>query len=248
MLIVERLEKRFGTGALVLGGIDLSVDLGEIVAIVGGSGCGKSTLLRILTGLDTPSAGQVSIDGEPILAPHPRVGIVFQEPRLFPWLTVAQNVGFGIAHLPVSARDRRVAAVLERVGLAEKAGVWPRQLSGGQAQRVAIARALVTEPEVLLLDEPFSALDAFTRADLQEHLLDIWARTAPRPTLVVVTHDVDEAIILADRVVVMEPNPGRIAATLNVDLPRPRSRTDAAFDGLRHEVLSALDRTLPRGR
>lgn len=244
MLVVEALEKRFGAGAPVLGGIDLRVDLGEIIAIVGGSGCGKSTLLRILTGLDTPSGGQVTIDGEVILSPHPRVGIVFQEPRLFPWLTVAQNVGFGIAHLPAAARARRVAAVLERVGLAAKAEVWPRQLSGGQAQRVAIARALVTEPEVLLLDEPFSALDAFTRADLQDHLLDIWARTAPRPTLIVVTHDVDEAIILADRVVVMQPNPGRIAATIAIDLPRPRSRTDAAFDGVRHAVLSALDRTL----
>ena len=246
MLTVEQLEKTFDGTTPVLGGIDLAVQPGEIVAIVGGSGCGKSTLLRILTGLDTPSGGTVRLDGETILEPHERIGIVFQEPRLFPWLTVGQNVGFGLSHLPKSTRDQKVRAVLARVGLADRAEAWPRQLSGGQAQRVAIARALVTDPEVLLLDEPFSALDAFTRADLQDHLLEIWAKTDPRPTLVIVTHDVEEAVILADRVVIMQPNPGRIADVQVISLPRPRGRTAEGFDQARHAVMETLDRTLPR--
>ncbi len=246
MLTVERLEKTFDGTTPVLGGINLTVAPGEIVAIVGGSGCGKSTLLRILTGLDTPSAGRVQLDGETVRTPHERIGMVFQEPRLFPWLTVGQNVGFGLSHLTKSARETKVRAVLQRVGLGDRANAWPRQLSGGQAQRVAIARALVTDPEVLLMDEPFSALDAFTRADLQDHLLEIWAGTDPRPTLVIVTHDVDEAVILADRVVVMQPNPGRIADVQSIDLPRPRNRTSVGFDAARHAVLEALDSTLPK--
>lgn len=246
MLTVERLEKTFDGITPVLGGIYLAVEPGEILAIVGGSGCGKSTLLRILTGLDTSTRGRVQLDGEAVVEPHARIGIVFQEPRLFPWLTVGQNVGFGLAHLSGEARAAKVRTVLQRVGLADRAGAWPRQLSGGQAQRVAIARALVTDPGVLLLDEPFSALDAFTRADLQDHLLDIWRGTDPQPTLVIVTHDVDEAVIQADRVVVMQPNPGRIADVQVISLARPRKRTSEGFDVARHTVMEALDRTLPR--
>jgi sulfonate transport system ATP-binding protein len=143
-------------------------------------------------------------------------------------------------------RARRVAAQLDRVGLYEKAGVWPRELSGGQAQRVALARALVNRPEVLLLDEPFSALDAFTRTDLQDHLLDLWADL--KPTLLVVTHDVDEAIVLADRVVVMRPRPGRVLEEIVTDLPRPRDRQSAAFDFAKRRVLAALDRAQERPR
>src|SRR5207247_7224369 len=154
-------------------------------------------LLRAISGLDTPSQGTVFLDGTPILEPHPKIGMLFQEPRLLPWLSVADNVGFGLDDRRKEERERRAAAQLNRVGLTEKANVWPRELSGGQAQRVALARALVTRPEVLRLDEPFSARDAFTRVDLQDHLLDLWADT--KPTLVVVTHDVDEAIVLADR-------------------------------------------------
>ena len=141
-------------------------------------------------------------------------------------------------------RAQRVAAALKRVGLADKAAVWPRELSGGQAQRVAIARALVPRPEVLLLDEPFSALDAFTRTDLQDHLLDLWADA--KPTLILVTHDVEEAIVLADRVMVMRPRPGRIFEEIDVDLPRPRDRQSAAFDFVKRRVLAALDRSLDR--
>jgi sulfonate transport system ATP-binding protein len=229
-----------------LDGVTLSVTAGEILSVVGGSGCGISTLLRVISGLDPPTAGRVSLDGIPVTAPHPKIGMVFQEQRLLPWLTVADNVGFGLAGLATPVRHRRVAAQLERVGLFEKAGGWPRELSGGQAQRVAIARALVTRPEVLLLDEPFSALDAFTRTDLQDHLLDLWADL--KPTLVVVTHDVDEAIVLGDRVVVMCPRPGRVYEEIVADLPRPRDRQSAAFDFAKRRVLAALDRAQERPR
>ena len=186
----------------------------------------------------------MSLDGIRITAPREEIGIVFQEPRLLPWLTVADNVGFGLADHPKAERAERVARQLDRVGLTEKANVWPRELSGGQAQRVALARALVMRPEVLLLDEPFSALDAFTRVDLQDHLLDLWADT--RPTLLVVTHDVDEAVVLADRIAVMRPRPGRVFAEIEADLPRPRDRQSAAFDFVKRRVLAALDRSLER--
>ena len=169
---------------------------------------------------------------------------MFQEPRLLPWLTVAHNVGFGLEDRPKPERNSRVRAQLDRVGLTDKAMVWPRELSGGQAQRVAIARAFVTRPEVLLLDEPFSALDAFTRVDLQDHLLDLWADT--KPTLVIVTHDVDEAIVLADRVIVMRSRPGRLYEEIVTDLARPRDRQSAAFDFAKRRVLAALDRSLDR--
>ena len=244
MLSLDRISKVYPNGVHALGGISLEVAAGEIVAVIGGSGCGKSTLLRAISGLDPASDGAVVLDGEPITAPHERIGIIFQEPRLLPWLKVADNVGFGLGDCPKPERSRRVAAALARVGLAEKAAAWPRELSGGQAQRVAIVRALVTRPEVLLMHEPFSALDAFTRADLQDHLLDLWADT--KPTLILVTHDVDEAIVLADRVMVMRPHPGRIFEAIEVDLPRPRDRQSAAFDFAKRRVLAALDRSFER--
>ncbi len=244
MLVLDRLSKTYPNGVHALGGVSTEVDLGEIVAVIGGSGCGKSTLLRAIGGLDPASAGTVVLDGEPISAPHEKIGIIFQEPRLLPWLKVAGNVGFGLSDRPREERAQRVAAALKRVGLADKASVWPRELSGGQAQRVAIARALVPRPEVLLLDEPFSALDAFTRADLQDHLLDLWADA--KPTLILVTHDVDEAIVLADRVIVMSPRPGRVFAEIETDLPRPRDRQSAAFDFAKRRVMAALDRSLAR--
>ena len=244
MLVLERVGKTYPNGVRALDAVSLEVDVGEIVAIVGGSGCGKSTLLRAVSGLDRPTQGAVRLDGMQITAPHEKIGIVFQEPRLLPWLTVADNVGFGLADRPDAERKRRVADALERVGLTEKASGWPRELSGGQAQRVAIARALVPRPQVLLLDEPFSALDAFTRADLQDHLLSLW--TDLKPTLIVVTHDVDESIVLADRVVVMRPHPGRVGDEIEIDLPRPRDRQSAAFDFAKRRVLAALDRSLDR--
>jgi sulfonate transport system ATP-binding protein len=201
-------------------------------------------LLRAIAGLDRASAGSVVLDDITITVPHEKIGIIFQEPRLLPWLGVADNIGFGLGDRPRPERDQRVAAVLARVGLADKADAWPRELSGGQAQRVAIARALVPQPEVLLLDEPFSALDAFTRRDLQDHLLDLWADT--RPTLVLVTHDVDEAVVLADRVLVMRPRPGRLFEQISINLARPRDRNSPLFDSFKRRVLTALDRSLDR--
>jgi len=244
MLILDRIGKTYPNGVRALEGVSLSVGPGEIVVVVGGSGCGKSTLLRAISGLDPPSQGHVTLDGDAITAPHEKIGIIFQEPRLLPWLSVADNVGFGLEHLAKAERQARVAAALARVGLADKARAWPRELSGGQAQRVAIARALVPRPEVLLLDEPFSALDAFTRADLQDHLLDLWADL--KPTLVMVTHDVEEAIVLADRIMVMRAHPGRLFEEIASDLPRPRDRQSAAFDFVKRRVLAALDRSLER--
>ncbi|MGB7037911.1 MAG: ABC transporter ATP-binding protein [Xanthobacteraceae bacterium] len=244
MLVLDRLGKTYPNGVHALAGVSLDVELGEIIAVIGGSGCGKSTLLRAISGLDAPSEGTVLLDGERITSPHEKIGIIFQEPRLLPWLKVAGNVGFGLGGRPRAERSARVATALRRVGLSDKAAVWPRELSGGQAQRVAIARALVPQPEVLLLDEPFSALDAFTRADLQRHLLDLWADL--KPTLILVTHDVDEAIVLADRVMVMCPRPGRVFDEIVVDLPRPRDSQSAAFDFVKRRVLAALDRSLNR--
>src|SRR5258708_37783350 len=205
MLSLERIGKTYPNGVRALDGLSCAVEPGEIVAVIGGSGCGKSTLLRAVSGLDRPTQGRVVLDGQPITSPHEKIGIVFQEPRLLPWLTVADNVAFGLTDRPMARRRHRAAGALSRVGLGEKARVWPRELSGGQAQRVAIARALVPQPEVLLLDEPFSALDAFTRRDLQDHLLDLWADT--RPTLVLATHVVDEALVLARRGLAMPPRP-----------------------------------------
>jgi sulfonate transport system ATP-binding protein len=242
MLMLENVGKTYPNGVRALDSASFTVKPGEIVAVIGGSGCGKSTLLRAISGLDRPTRGRVVLDGEPITSPHEKIGIVFQEPRLLPWLSVADNVAFGLTDRPASRRRHRAATALSRVGLSEKAQVWPRELSGGQAQRVAIARALVPQPEVLLLDEPFSALDAFTRVDLQDHLLDLWNDL--RPMMVLVTHDVDEAIALADRILVMRSRPGRIFEEITADLRRPRDRHSAAFDHVKANVLMALDRSL----
>jgi sulfonate transport system ATP-binding protein len=224
MLALHNVGKTYPNDVRALDGVTLQVGLGEIVVVVGGSGCGKSTLLRLISGLDRPSQGTITLDGTPIAAPHEQIGIVFQEPRLLPWLSVAGNVAFGLEDRPREERNARVAMQLERVGLHDKAAV--------------------TRPEVLLLDEPFSALDAFTRVDLQDHLLDLWADL--RPTLLVVTHDVDEAVVLADRIVVMRPRPGRMFAEIEADLPRPRDRQSAGFDHVKRRVLAALDRSLGR--
>ena len=244
MLALDKVGKTYPNGVHALERFSAEISPGEIIAIIGGSGCGKSTLLRAIAGLDRASAGTVMLDGAAISAPHAKIGIIFQEPRLLPWLSVADNIGFGLSDLPAGVRREKVATALARVGLADKANAWPRELSGGQAQRVAIARALVPQPEVLLLDEPFSALDAFTRRDLQDHLLDLWADT--RPTLILVTHDVDEAVVLADRVLVMRPRPGRLFEEIKVNLTRPRDRTSELFERFKRHVLTALDRSLDR--
>lgn len=242
MLSLEHLSKTYADGTRALADINLSVHEGEIVALIGGSGCGKTTLLRLIAGLDRASAGEIRLDDEAIDGPHPAVGIVFQEPRLLPWLSVADNVAFGLESLSGSERKARVGHALEKIGLAEHANRWPRDLSGGQQQRVAIARAFVTNPKVLLLDEPFSALDAFTRTSLHEHLLSLWQET--RPTVVLVTHDVQEAVTLADRAVVMQPKPGRIFDELPLTLARPRDKSSLPFEGSVRRVLTALDHSL----
>ena len=242
MLSLSHLDKVYPNGAHALDDVSLDVDAGEIVALVGGSGCGKTTLLRLVSGLEAPSHGTVSVDGEAIASPHPAVGIVFQEPRLLPWLTVARNIGFGLQHLPASERRDLVEEALLKVGLAGYGPRWPRELSGGQAQRVSIVRALVTKPKVLLMDEPFSALDALTRATLQDHLLALWE--ASQPTLLLVTHDVEEAAALADRAVVMQPRPGRVFADISVPLPRPRDRLSPGFVEAKRAILHALDGSL----
>ena len=244
MLVLDAVDKTYPNGVHALERFSANVNLGEIVAIIGGSGCGKSTLLRAVSGLDPATSGSVTLDGVTITAPHAKIGIIFQEPRLLPWLSVADNIGFGLGDVPADVRRARITHALTKVGLADKARAWPRELSGGQAQRVAIARALVPQPEVLLLDEPFSALDAFTRRDLQDHLLDLWAET--RPTLVLVTHDVDEAVVLADRVFVMRPRPGRLFDEIKINLARPRDRNSPLFDNFKRRVLTALDRSLDR--
>ncbi len=238
MLSVTQVDKRYPNGVLALAGLNLTVAAGEILAIVGGSGCGKSTLLRLIAGLDSPTAGRIALDGTPVTAPRPEIGLVFQEPRLMPWLTIAQNVAFGIRHLQAGERTRRVSESLARVGMASQSGRWPRELSGGQAQRAALARALVGRPKVLLLDEPFSSLDALTRGDLQEHLLDLWGDD--QPTMILVTHDIEEALFLADRVVVMQPDPGRIRTAMVPPLARPRDRADPDFLHCKRRLLTDL--------
>ena len=242
MLSIQTLSKTYADGTRALDGIGLDVPNAEIVALIGGSGCGKTTLLRLIAGLDRPSAGRIALDGEPITGPHPGVGLVFQEPRLLPWLDVAGNVGFGIDHLTRRERRDRVAHALERVGLAEHAGRWPRELSGGQQQRVSIARAFVANPRVLLLDEPFSALDAFTRKDLHRHLLALWEEV--RPTVLIVTHDVAEAVALADRAIVMRPRPGRLDDTVALPMRRPRDPAAPTSEAATRTILSALDHSL----
>jgi sulfonate transport system ATP-binding protein len=242
MLSMDRICKIYPNGTHALETIALDVAAGEIVALVGGSGCGKTTLLRMISGLESPTRGAVSLDGDVIVAPHPAVGMVFQEARLLPWLSVADNIAFGLDHLSKAERDTRVDEALLRVGLSGYGQRWPRELSGGQAQRVAIVRALVAQPKALLLDEPFSALDALTRASLQDHLLGLW--DAHRPTMVLVTHDVEEAVLLADRAIVLQPRPGRIFADIPIELPRPRDRLSPEFADAKRMVMHALDGSL----
>jgi ABC-type nitrate/sulfonate/bicarbonate transport system ATPase subunit len=236
-LTISKVRKRYGDTP-VIGGLDIEVAPSEIVAVVGPSGCGKSTLLRLVAGLDTRFSGEIRVDDALVCGPDPRVGMVFQEPRLFPWLTLAQNVGFGLAERNGPKARTIVRETLAVVGLSAFADALPKQLSGGMAQRAALARGLVTEPQVLLLDEPFSALDAFTRMRLQDHLLAAWTRY--QPTLVLVTHDLDEAVFLADRVILLSDRPARVADVLRVAPARPRDRRDPTLLGLRVALLEAL--------
>jgi sulfonate transport system ATP-binding protein len=239
-LTLDGVDKRFAVkdGELsVLENISLNIRQGEFISIVGGSGCGKSTLLRLLVGLEEASAGRLLLDGVPIRGTDPERGIVFQDHRLYPWLSVEDNVLLALANSPLSSAERldAVHRHLELVGLQNFTRAYPAQLSGGMSQRVAIARGLVNRPKILLLDEPFGALDALTRAQLQEELARIWL--AEGITTVLVTHDVDEAVFLGDRVVVMEPRPGRIKRIVEIDPPHPRRREDYRLAELRNDIL-----------
>ncbi|RTL94722.1 MAG: ABC transporter ATP-binding protein [Bradyrhizobiaceae bacterium] len=230
-----------GAPIAALNDVSLTVRPGEFVALLGPSGCGKSTLLRLIAGLDRDYKGSIVQDGEAVTGTSLERGIVFQEPRLFPWATVRQNIALGLKNAPISEADKRaaVAAHIALVGLDGFAEAYPHQLSGGMAQRAAIARGLVNRPRLLLLDEPFGALDALTRARLQTELQRIWAHE--KITMILVTHDVDEAVFLGDRVVVLAPRPGRISRIFDVPAARPRARSDDDLVRLRNEVLRTLE-------
>lgn len=240
---VSGLAKRFDE-VEVFEGIDLHVDEYEFVSILGPSGCGKTTLLRIVAGIEEASGGSVLIGGEEVTKPRRDTTLVFQNFRLLPWRSVEDNVGYGLRLRGVSKADarRRAQAYISMVGLQGREKKFPHQLSGGMQQRVGLARALAIEPELLLMDEPFGALDAQTREVMQEELLRIWS--ADRKTVIFVTHSIDEAIVLSDRVVVMQANPGRIVEDIRVPFERPRDgasiRTDPAFAALRGHMWSLL--------
>jgi NitT/TauT family transport system ATP-binding protein/sulfonate transport system ATP-binding protein len=246
-LEIKALNKQYqvrGESLSVLEDISLSIKPGEFVSIVGSSGCGKSTLLKLIIGLEDDYQGELLLDGNRITGTSLERGIVFQEHRLFPWLTVEQNIGIGLLNntkLTDEEKRNSIREHIELVGLKDFANAYPYQLSGGMSQRVAIARALVNRPEVLLLDEPFGALDAFTRAYLQEELQRIWEKEGI--TMILVTHDVEEAVYLGDRVVVMQPRPGRIKRIVDVPLPRERNRASAAFTAIKEEVLNEFSGT-----
>jgi sulfonate transport system ATP-binding protein len=239
-LALRHISKRYegDAGAPVLEHVDLSIRSGEFVSIVGASGCGKSTLLRLIAGLDSSFEGEIDFDGERVVSTDLSRGIVFQDHRLFPWLNVEQNISVALRNAPLNKHDkaRAIAEHIELVGLRGYEGHFPHQLSGGMAQRVAIARGLVNRPRLLLLDEPFGALDALTRSRLQSELQRIWAHE--RITMVLVTHDVDEAVLLSDRVVVMQARPGRIGEIVDIPLPRPRERSHADVTRIRDEIVS----------
>ncbi|MDF1790814.1 MAG: ABC transporter ATP-binding protein [Thalassobaculaceae bacterium] len=227
----------------VLGPLELTVARGEFLTLVGPSGCGKSTLLRLIAGLVPPTAGGIVVDGAPVTGPDPRRGMVFQQPALFPWLDVAANVRFGLDEQGVSRGEgeRRAADWLAAVDIADFAKALPATLSGGMAQRAALARALAPEPDLLLLDEPFGALDSLTRRDMQILLERVRQHTSA--TVILVTHDVEEALFLADRVVVLSPRPGRIVAEVAVPFPHPREdalRLSTDFLAARADIEAAL--------
>jgi ABC-type nitrate/sulfonate/bicarbonate transport system ATPase subunit len=225
-----------------LDGIEMAIEPGEAIALIGQSGCGKSTLLHMLAGLLLPSEGCVRINGHQITRPSPRWNMMFQKPSLYPWMTVRENASLGLIFQGQRKLiAERVDRLLETVGLAEKANTNVQALSGGQQQRVALARSLATEPEVLLLDEPFSALDAFTRASLQDEVNRLVRERGL--TLVLVTHDIEEAVAMADRVMVMSANPGRIASTLTIPMPCPRDRTSHAFVDCKAELMTFFGAT-----
>nr|WP_319376628.1 ABC transporter ATP-binding protein [uncultured Methanoregula sp.] len=230
-----------GSRLIVLDNLNFEVKDKEFICILGSSGCGKTTLLRLIAGLDEAQDGSIIIDGEEIKGQNPKVGMVFQEYSLFPWRTVIDNIAFGLEMRGVSKEDRYMVAewYLDLVNLAQFRDSYPSELSGGMRQRVAVARALTLDPVLLLMDEPFGALDAQTRNKLQQELLQIWEKT--KKMIVFITHSVDEAVYLSDRIIVMTPRPGRICKIFPVPLPRPRDRTSVEFAQVRRDVLDLIN-------
>ena len=249
MMLVHKLDKRYLTNeadVLALSGIDLEIRDGEFVSLLGPSGCGKSTLLKIMAGLLKASSGHITIDGVDVTGPGPERAMVFQDYALFPWMTVEANVEFGLEARGVPAEKRRTTSqeLLRVVGLGEFAKKYPHHLSGGMKQRVSIARALAVEPQILLMDEPFGALDAQTRSVLQEELLRIWKLY--KKTVVFVTHSIEEAVYLSDRIVVMTARPGRIKTIVNVESERPRDMTSPASNEMLRSVRAILSEEIDR--
>jgi NitT/TauT family transport system ATP-binding protein len=244
-LVIQNLARTFprenGTTLTAIENLSLTVHDKEFVCILGPSGCGKTTLLRMIAGLDTVSSGEILLDGERITGINPKVGIVFQEYSLFPWRSVIDNIAFGLEMRGFARTEReRVAEhYLDLVGLTQFRESYPSELSGGMRQRVAVARALALEPVVLLMDEPFGALDAQTRNMLQHELLGIWEKT--RKTIIFITHSVDEAVFLADRIVALTPRPGTICEIIPIDQERPRDRTSVEFAKVRRYVLDMIN-------
>jgi NitT/TauT family transport system ATP-binding protein len=243
LLEVKGLSKQFdlqGSRMQALKDVDLVINRGEFVCLIGASGCGKSTLLRIVAGFETASAGSVTVRRKPVTEPGPDRGMVFQDYALFPWLTVRENIAFGPIErgLPKQEITGKVEQFIELVGLTRFADAYPHQLSGGMKQRVAIARVLANDADILLMDEPFGALDAMTRERLQDELLELWRRT--RLTVIFVTHSIEEAIFLADRVVVMSAGPGRIDSDNHITLPRPRDVASPEFNEVRRDLAAKL--------
>jgi len=236
-LLDMRVEAKCYGERTVLAHTEVQIAPGEVVSLVGPSGCGKSTLLKIAAGLDAGYRGEVRMDGAPQRAPSPRIGVIFQEPRLLPWLTIADNVGFAAG--PQGGRDPRVATLLEEVGLAPHAQALPKSLSGGMAQRAALARGLFGQPDLLLLDEPFSAVDAITRMRLQTLLLTLVHRHHSAALLI--THDLDEALYLSDRVLLMAAGPGRIVEQHRIGADHPRRRGDPALASLKERMIEHLE-------
>ncbi|MDR3617731.1 MAG: ABC transporter ATP-binding protein [Paludisphaera borealis] len=242
-LLVSDVTKSYrsadGVSLLALDGFSLSVAAGEMVSLIGPSGCGKSTLLRLIAGLEQPDSGELRVGSTPITSPSAERGLMFQDPNLFPWLSVRRNIQTGLVARGILHRHRHeVEEFLRLVGLEAFADRYPHQLSGGMAQRAALARALINHPKVLLLDEPLGALDQFTRMRMQDEVLRLWQ--ARGTTMVLVTHDIDEAIYMSDRIVVVTPRPGRIERVIDVDLERPRLRNSHPFMELRAEILELL--------
>jgi NitT/TauT family transport system ATP-binding protein len=243
---IDRVAKTFEVTAgarralTVLTDIDLAIDAGEFVCLLGPSGCGKSTLLNAIAGFETPTSGLIRVGGRAVNSPGPDRAMVFQDYALFPWLTVARNVAFGlqVRATPRAQVAERVDSLLQMLGLSDFAGQFPRDLSGGMRQRVAIARALAVEAPVLLMDEPFGALDALTRQNLQDELLRLWTRL--KQTIVFVTHSIEESLYLADRVVVMSSRPGTIRRDQRVALPRPRDPSSVGFNDLKRDLATLV--------